>query len=184
MSKGFEVQSARSGKSGSERRVAPRFPPSAIPGLKSVRLATADADVQLLNMSRTGALIEGMTRLSPKSPVSIRLTAGSRSFILRGRVVRSQVCGYDGEKLRYRSALKFDEDFLMLPAEEGGIAAIPLEPAPVDEILPLAAVQVAESKPHPAVDVDRTPPDYGRVTFNARCGSVEELQDLLRANDW
>ena len=184
MSKSFEHQNVQSGRSRAERRVAPRFPPSAIPGLKSVRLATADAEVELLNMSRTGALIEGMTRLSPRSPVGIRLTAGSRSFILRGRVVRSQVCGYDGERLKYRSALRFDEEFLMLPTEEPGSIGLPAGATLAQEPPPPPVAVVVETQPEVVAEAPSVPRPEISVTFTAHCGSVEELQDLLRANDW
>jgi hypothetical protein len=78
---------------------------------------------ELLNVSETGILVEGKTRLSTGSKVVITLT-GREQKRLSGRVVRCQVCAIhrDGT-MTYQTALALDQ-----PAGLETAAAAP-EPA-------------------------------------------------------
>jgi hypothetical protein len=65
-------------------------------------------DVQVLDLSRGGALIEGRARFVPNSIVQLRLNGGGLALDLRGRVVRCYVSGLDGGTVSYRAGVAFD----------------------------------------------------------------------------
>jgi hypothetical protein len=171
----------RKQKAESERRRTHRFPATAIPGLKTVNLGTGP-EVELVNISRGGALVESLTRLTPSSNISLRLLAGESSFVIRGRVLRSQVAGFLGSMLKYRSAIQFTQEFVLLPEVE----------SPVSDAEPRISPQSAGSSPAATplasasapLATEPTDPAEGDLTFTAHCASFDELETLLRANNW
>jgi hypothetical protein len=92
-----------------ERRACPRCVCSLRDGWGAARIRPGH-DVQVLNLSSMGALIQSTARLAPNSKVELRLM-GKRSLSVRGRIVRSYVCAVDAEVLFYRSAIAFDQKF-------------------------------------------------------------------------
>ena len=100
-----------------EKRSAPRLPPSAISNLRSIRLV-AGPEVTLINISRGGALIETDALLVPNSLIAIRLVTADAVFLLRGRVLRSRASSFQGSALLYQSALAFDEELPLLAGAE------------------------------------------------------------------
>ena len=99
-----------------ESRKAPRFDASAIPSLKSVHLVE-EAEVKLINISRSGALIEAQERMAPGSNVSLRVVTKETEYILKGKIIRCYVYTI-GEVLTYQSAVEFYEDFTLMPSGE------------------------------------------------------------------
>jgi len=95
-----------------ERRKYPRFDASVIPVLKSV-YQVGGSEAKLINISRSGALIESGERMEPGSSISLRLTTEVAVFLLKGRITRSNPSSTDPNI--FQSALAFDEDFTMLP---------------------------------------------------------------------
>lgn len=91
-----------------ERRAWPRsrYPPDHIRRTACVR---PGRDVQVLELSCGGALIEGRARLVPDSTVQLRLDGGDRALQLRGRVVRCYVSGLDGGIVSYQAGVAFEE---------------------------------------------------------------------------
>jgi hypothetical protein len=92
----------------SEGRRAPRVE-ATVAGLnREVKLSPGGA-AELLNVSDTGLLVEGKTRLSTGSKVLITLM-GREPKRLTGRVVRCQVCAIhrDGT-MTYQTALALDQ---------------------------------------------------------------------------
>ena len=98
------------------RRNAPRFDASAIPSLKSVHLVEK-MGVKLINISRSGALIEAQERMSPGSSVSLQLVTKEKVYLLEGKILRSCVYAIDKE-LTYQCAIAFDEELTILPPGE------------------------------------------------------------------
>ncbi|HEY7449207.1 MAG TPA: hypothetical protein VH702_13705 [Vicinamibacterales bacterium] len=92
-----------------ERRACPRCVCSQRDGRGAARIRPGH-DVQVLNLSSAGALIQSTTRLAPNSRVELRL-AGSRSSPIRGRIVRSYVSAVDADVIFYRSAIAFEQVF-------------------------------------------------------------------------
>ena len=172
--------SGRRDKSGSERRRTFRFPPNAVPGLKTVHLGSGP-EVELVNISRGGALLESTSRLTPSSNISLRLVAGESSFVIRGRVIRSQVAGFLGSMLKYRSAIQFTQEFVLLPEAESPS----IEPDAAAYTKPVGE-EVPEMNSAPESGIPADPADGAELdpTFTAYCGSYSELETLLRANNW
>lgn len=176
-------QSANTKSQGAERRKSERFPASAIPDLKSVQLSGTESEVELVNVSRGGALLEGMTRLTPRSPISIRIIAGGHNFLLRGRVLRSEVCGYSGAKLKYQTALRFDEEFALLPVNSSEPVRLA---ADIVDLQPPPPAFETESPGAPAAPEAAEPPGEPDLEgcFTAYCAPYEELRHCLNANNW
>ena len=66
-------------------------------------------DVVLVNLSNSGALVEGTFRVRPDARCEVSVTEGARESTLRGLVVRSFVARLDrAGPVRYRAAIRFD----------------------------------------------------------------------------
>ena len=89
-----------------ERRQAPRVAPHRTPWCADAVLRPGQP-VRLVNISRTGALIESVGRLRPGAAADLHLIGVSARQHVRGRVERCQVVGLD--PLCYRGAIVFDE---------------------------------------------------------------------------
>ena len=100
-------------KKTAKSRTAPRFDASSMPVLKSISQA-GGLKVELINISRRGALIEGRNRLSPGSTVSLQLTSEKAVYYIKGRVVRSKA-SLKNSRL-FQSGITFNKDFTILPA--------------------------------------------------------------------
>lgn len=104
-----------------ERRSWPRSrcPPEHVSHTACVR---PGRDVQVLDLSRGGALLEGPVRLVPDSMVQLRLNGGRRAVHLRGRVVRCYVSGLDGGIVSYQTGVAFEEhlDLSLLEVASSG----------------------------------------------------------------
>ena len=115
----------------------PRMTPATIGIAKEIKLLPG-GEATLLNISNSGAQIEGKTRLVVGSKVSIRLQ-GADVKRLDGSIVRSQVSTIhrDGS-LSYESGVEFDRPYPItgpLDGDEPGTtpqpAYVPVQAAPV-----------------------------------------------------
>jgi len=168
----------KAGEDGINRRKAPRFPPSAIPFLRSVKLV-AGPEVKLVNVSRTGALIESEARLSPGSALCLRLVTAESVYLLKGKIVRSRAAGLVGSVLYYQSAVAFDEAFTVLPAESKSKASAAAQPQ-----APQLTLQEPEALQIPNIPHTKAEPTE-LVTLTAPfLESDSELQEILGANNW
>lgn len=111
---------------------APRVTPSESSGATKARLLPG-GEVDVLNVSETGLLVEGKSRPVVGTIVSIRLK-GSRLRKLDGKIVRSRVSTIhrDGT-LSYESAIEFDhshalQDLVSDGSEDVDVIAPPGEP--------------------------------------------------------
>ena len=104
----------------------PRMAPAAIGLAKEIKLLPG-GEATLLNISNSGAQIEGKNRLVVGSRVSIRLQGGSVKR-MDGTIVRSQVATIhrDGS-LSYESGVDFDRPYPIT--------------SPLDEDVPAVAIQ-------------------------------------------
>lgn len=105
-----------------ERRKTVRLDPAQIPSLKSARLV-AGPDVQLINLSSGGAMLECSTRILPGASICIRLVATDALFFLRGRVLESRASSLHGSDLIYQCNVAFDEEFSLLSSKPAGSSA-------------------------------------------------------------
>lgn len=121
----------------------PRVTPSALGISTHVKLLPG-GEATLINVSNTGAQIDGKNRLTVGSKVSIRLQ-GAAIKRLDGTIVRSQVSTIhrDGT-LSYESGIDFDRPYPITEAVGGTAAAATVAAAPdvVEEVMLPGAEEV------------------------------------------
>lgn len=78
-------------------------------GIVSARVRPGH-EVELIDLSAGGALIECMRRLSPGARIELSLTAGERWASVRGRVLRCAVVQLKPTTVSYQGAIGFDRD--------------------------------------------------------------------------
>ena len=78
-------------------------------GIVSTRVRPGH-DVELIDVSAGGALIECMRGLSPGALIELSLTAGEHCTSVRGRVLRCVVVRVQPTAVSYRGAIAFDRD--------------------------------------------------------------------------
>jgi hypothetical protein len=72
-----------------------------------VRLRTG-RELTVVNISASGALVEGITRLLPNTHTEIHIVTRHGRALVRTRVVRAQVWRLARDLVCYRTALAFD----------------------------------------------------------------------------
>jgi hypothetical protein len=119
--------------------IDPRFPAAAVPSIQAVRLSPGEA-VQLINISKTGVLVEGRTRFVPGTRVTVIFEGTFTPAQIKGRIVRCQVSSIHDGSLRYQSGIQFDKK---LDAHPGDLAEALPEPTPVKAAASPAAPEPA-----------------------------------------
>ena len=76
-------------------------------GLSRMRLRTG-AELAVVNVSDTGALVESAVRLLPGTRVDVHVVARYGRVLVRCRVVRVWVSALAADVIRYRGAIVFD----------------------------------------------------------------------------
>ena len=90
-----------------ERRRAVRRSPQPDEALSRVRLRTG-RELAVVDISGTGALVEGQTRLLPGTRTDVHVVTRHGRVLVRARVVRSLVWRLERDLVCYRTALAFD----------------------------------------------------------------------------
>jgi hypothetical protein len=116
----------------------PRLTPAAIGIAKEVKLLPG-GEATLLNISNSGAQIEGKNRLTVGSRVNIRLQGGSVKRI-DGVIVRSRVSTIhrDGS-LSYESGVDFDRPYPIASPLEGDVPEALIQAMPTPAAQPVHA---------------------------------------------
>jgi hypothetical protein len=91
----------------SERRRAVRRTPQPDEALSRVRLRTG-REFTVVNISSSGAFLEGLTRLLPNTHTDIHIVTRHGRVLVRARVVRALVWRLERDMVCYRTALSFD----------------------------------------------------------------------------
>jgi hypothetical protein len=132
--------------------IEPRFPSSAVPAIKGVRLSPGEA-VQLVNISRTGVLVEGRTRFVPGTRVTVVFDGTFTPAQVKGRIVRCQVSSIHDGSLRYQSGIQFDKKLEAHPGdlkealpEPGTPAAAAAAAAPAAQAVPAAVTPISSKQ--------------------------------------
>jgi hypothetical protein len=94
-------------RSGLERRRADRRVPRAEETLARVRLRTG-RELAVVDLSSTGALIGGSTRLLPGTHADVHIVTRHGRVLVRTRVVRAWVWRLEPDCVQYRAGLAFD----------------------------------------------------------------------------
>jgi hypothetical protein len=182
---------ANTKKKGADRRTSCRKPPSAIPTLKKLCLSSG-LEVQLINISRGGALIESNNRICPTTTICLRMVTAEGVYQLFGRVLRSRVCGL-GAGLRYQSAVAFHNEFPLLLEDEAAEPrqAVPAPAAGSPAVQPETAVMTAspaslEPGPDTLSPDEPTPPENDGILTVTACVPPmgPDLRQMFSANNW
>jgi len=91
----------------SDRRRSPRRTPASDEPLSQVRLR-AGRQLQVINVSDSGLLVEGGMRLLPGTHVDVHLITAEGRLLMRSRVVRAFVCRVCRDRIEYRGAIVFE----------------------------------------------------------------------------
>ena len=90
-----------------ERRRATRRAPASDEPISRVRFR-AGSQAAVIDVSDSGALVEGAARLLPGTHVDVHIFTAEGRSLVRSRVVRAHVSHVEAELIRYRGALAFD----------------------------------------------------------------------------
>jgi hypothetical protein len=137
-----------------EARIDSRFPASAVPTITSVRLSPGDA-VDLVNISKSGVLVEGRTRFVPGTRVTVLFDGGFTPASHKGKVVRCQVSSISGGALRYQSGIQFERKLEQFDVQGATLAPVaPAEPVndPAPQADPVVVAAVIEPEPRRVVN--------------------------------
>ena len=91
-----------------DRRRAARRIPSADEALSRIRLR-AGRELAVLDVSCSGALVEGEVRLLPGTHTDVHLLTASGRVLVRSRIVRAYVAAVSSNRIVYRGALAFEQ---------------------------------------------------------------------------
>ncbi len=137
--------------------IDPRFPATAFPTITSVRLSPGDV-VDLVNISKSGVLVEGRTRFVPGTRVTVIFDGGFTPANARGKVVRCQVSSISGGALRYQSGIQFEKKLDALDPQSAPTAVVPPPahaPATAKTAQPAAVVAAPAPAARPRQVVNR-----------------------------
>jgi hypothetical protein len=96
----------KSGFQNANRRQAPRLKASTLPFLKSIAL-NQGSEVEAIDISRGGMLIETDARIRPQTKILIKLVTSGGVICMAGHVLRSSVVSLDNGP-KYRTAISFE----------------------------------------------------------------------------
>jgi hypothetical protein len=99
-----------------DRRWAERTAQRALPWLWAVRLPWG-ADVDLVNISRTGVLLESGSKVSPGVTLELQLSGMGLNRIVMARFIRSEIARVDRLGVRYHAAAQFEQPLDILAPE-------------------------------------------------------------------
>jgi hypothetical protein len=75
----------------------------------------AGGELNVVNISSTGVLVEGESRLLPGTHLELHVVTGEGRLLVRSRVVRAHVCALAHDSVTYRGAFLFDRP-IAIPA--------------------------------------------------------------------
>jgi CheY-like chemotaxis protein len=96
-----------------DRRCATRTPQQS-PWLWTVRMPWG-ADVELVNISRTGVLLESGSKVTPGVTLELHLSGLGLQRMMMARFVRSEIAHVDRLGVRYHAAAQFEQPLDILP---------------------------------------------------------------------
>jgi hypothetical protein len=110
---------------------AHRWTPAELPWVCSVQ-APSGLDARVINVSRSGILIESGSKLMPGSVAGVHLCGPGTALVVPARVVRSEVASIDVAGVKYLIAAAFDGRLDPLPeqsAVQSPLSSMPRTPA-------------------------------------------------------
>jgi hypothetical protein len=130
-----------------ERRIALRKGLGEVPWLSAIKLSWGP-ELQLINISSTGVLVETGSKFAPGSTTNLQLVGPETNLVVPVRFIRSDVSRIDGLGVRYRAAAAFTKEIdLEGPRRETGMPASP--PAALAALL-ASVLSAPRERPEPA----------------------------------
>jgi CheY-like chemotaxis protein len=130
-----------------ERRIALRKGLGDVPWLSEIKLSWG-AELQLINISSTGVLVETGSKFAPGSTTNLQLCGPETNLVVPVRFIRSDVARIDGLGVRYRAAAAFAKEIdLTGPRRPAGQPSTP--PEALAELLG-SVLSPARERPEPA----------------------------------
>jgi hypothetical protein len=91
----------------------------------------AGRELEVLNISDTGVLVEGAARLHPGAHVDVHVVTREGRVLVRSRVVRAFISHLEADLVRYRGALAFERTIDTAATEQAAVHFTPAnEPQP------------------------------------------------------
>ncbi len=101
-----------------QRDRAPRLTGLEVPWVTSVTLPWG-LEVRLLNISRTGMLVESAAKFTPGTVAEFRIAGRDGTLVVPARLVRSEIAAVNGRGVRYHSAAAFDRELDLVGPKPG-----------------------------------------------------------------
>lgn len=155
----------------------PRHPASLLPSLRASILA--GPDVQVVNVSRGGLLVEADVRLSPGSGVCLNVALGDQLYQVGGRICRVDAALVGG-RVKYRAGIALDEEMAIFDLTPAPADAAP---QPADPVL----VEQADTRERALRDTEaeltalRQQLEDERRKLDQQGQTLDTLTDTLRA---
>ena len=92
------------------------------------------SEVGLVNISRTGLLLESGSKLSPGVTLELQLNGMGQNCVVIARFVRSEIARVDRLGVRYHAAAQFDEPLVMLAPRASASATPQATPESLAEL--------------------------------------------------
>jgi CheY-like chemotaxis protein len=127
------------------RKRAMRWAGWQLPWFSSINVPWA-CDLRLINISRSGMLVESGARIAPGATMNFRILGADRNLTMPARIVRSEVAKVDRLGVKYHAAAVFDYAFDTLMPEESE----PLDPESHLDGLVSSVLAHAEAGSRPA----------------------------------
>jgi hypothetical protein len=96
-----------------ERRIAPRLPTDLVPAITGVRLSPCGGTTFMVNISTSGLVVKGNTRLLLGTVVTVVFEGTFQPFSTKGRVARCNVAAIEAGVLWYDIGIAFDSPILL-----------------------------------------------------------------------
>lgn len=87
--------------------------------------------VAVINLSPSGALVEGARPLPPGRRVDVHLAEDGLRVLVRAQVVRCSVATLDADSIIYRAGLSFQERLEIRERQTPGVYAVPDQDPPL-----------------------------------------------------
>jgi hypothetical protein len=128
-------------KAAPDRRVAHRTPQRATPWLWSVKFPWG-MDVDLVNISRTGVLLESGSKVTPGVSLELQLSGPGLNRVVLAQFVRSEIARVNRLGVRYHAAARFETPLDILTPR-----ADPTAPSTPHQLAELLASVLNEANP-------------------------------------
>ena len=123
-----------------QRQRARRNAPENVPWLSAIKLPWG-LDLNLVNISRSGLLVESGSKFTPGVTYELQLNGPGTDLMVNARFVRSEIARVDGFGVRYYAAATFDKELDLLVSREEPVKASTAQQA----LSALLATVLAES---------------------------------------